>query len=214
MRILLPLCCVASTSVVAHPHIFIETAVTVVVDDAGAVLGVEVTWVYDDFFSLLLVEDLGLDPDGDMALQPAELRALEDAVLTWPEGFTGDVWVDGPGGDVALAPREDHRVMYDDGRVTEVHFRPLATPVSATEAVNVRVYDPGYYTAYSVTGPVELRGPEGCQIWMTPADLNAAYSLLDEMLYGRPASDVGADEEFPEVGASFADTVTVTCSVG
>jgi hypothetical protein len=43
------------------------------------------------------------------------------------------------------------------------------------------------------------------------ADLNAAYSLVDELLYGRPASDVGPDEAFPEVGEAFSDTVVVTC---
>jgi hypothetical protein len=42
-------------------------------------------------------------------------------------------------------------------------------------------------------------------------DLNAAYSLVDEFLYGRPAADVGAEEQLPEVGLQFAETIFVTC---
>jgi len=76
----------------------------------------------------------------------------------------------------------------------------------------VQVYDPFYYVAYEIVGDIGLTGGDGCVAQYQKADLNAAYSLVDELLYGRPASDVGPDEQFPEVGVAFADTVTVSCN--
>jgi hypothetical protein len=65
--------------------------------------------------------------------------------------------------------------------------------------------------AYEISPSIALRGGEGCEVTLRKADLAAAYALVDELLYGRPASDVGPDEAFPEVGEAFADTVIVTC---
>ena len=42
--------------------------------------------------------------------------------------------------------------------------------------------------------------------------LDAAASLVTaHVLHGRSAAEVGPDEDFPRVGAAFADTATVTC---
>ena len=49
----------------AHPHIFVDTALKVLVTDDGQLESIEVTWVYDEFYSLLIFEDLGLDADFD-----------------------------------------------------------------------------------------------------------------------------------------------------
>ena len=64
----------------------------------------------------------------------------------------------------------------------------------------------------ALASPVTVEGRDDCTVDVIPANLDAAYSLVDELLYGRPASDVGPDEDFPEVGRSFADTVVVTCA--
>jgi hypothetical protein len=60
---------------------------------------------------------------------------------------------------------------------------------------------------------VNIVGRDDCEVLVAPANLDAAYTLVEELLYGRPASDVGVDEEFPEVGVAFADTIEVTCAV-
>ena len=187
---------------------------TVHVNEAGDVYAVDVVWTYDDFFSLLILEDLGLDSDGDKELTAEEKAVLRNIVLDWPADFGGDLLVETAAGAVALGPVKDHEAEYIEGRVVETHTRWLDTPAAAGEGVNIRVFDPGYYTAYALTGGVTLDAPEGCEMWIVPADLDAAYSLVDELLYGRPASDVGPEEAFPEVGAAFADMITVTCPAG
>ena len=59
----------------AHPHLFIDAGLELVYDDQGALSQVAVEWRYDAFYSLLIVEDLGLDPDGDGILTPQEEAA-------------------------------------------------------------------------------------------------------------------------------------------
>jgi len=203
--------CVATTAQ-AHPHIFVEAQVEVVMDSAGGMIGVRLIWDYDDFFGFLLTTDLGIDTDGDMVLTAEEAAMLEAQVLDWPADFSGDLSVTQNGQVLALGPREQASAELRNGRVRETHFRPLATPADAATPVLVQVYDPFYYVAYEIVGDIGLTGGDGCVAQYQKADLNAAYSLVDELLYGRPASDVGPDEQFPEVGVAFADTVTVSCN--
>ena len=67
----------------AHPHVFVDATVEVLTD-AGAVTGVRLVWSYDDFFSLMLTEDLGVDTDGDLILTDAEAAACAPAVSATP----------------------------------------------------------------------------------------------------------------------------------
>src|SRR6056297_2811011 len=62
----------------AHPHVFVDVTLRFLPDAEGRLTGVEVTWAYDDFFSLLVLEDRGLDADGDMILTEAERAAGRD----------------------------------------------------------------------------------------------------------------------------------------
>jgi ABC-type uncharacterized transport system substrate-binding protein len=200
-----------SGPVAAHPHIFVEAEVEVVFDGEGLVAGVRLSWTYDDFFSFLLSSELGLDADGDLEMTAQELETLAGQVLDWPADFGGDLYLRQGDATVTLGARSEASVDYVDGRVIERHFRPLAEPLDASAPLTVQVYDPFYYVAYEISPDITLAGGEGCGAELRKADLNAAYSLVDELLYGRPASDVGPDEYFPEVGEAFADTVFVTC---
>jgi ABC-type uncharacterized transport system substrate-binding protein len=202
---------VAGAPVVAHPHIFVEAQVEVVIDDANRITGVRLSWTFDVFFSFMLTEDIGLDTDGDLVMTEEELANLAGQVLDWPVDFGGDLYLTQRDAALALGPRAEASVAYEDGKVIERHFRPLEAPVDASVTVAVQVFDPFYYVAYEISREIVVTGGNGCTAELKKADLNAAYSLVDELLYGRPASEVGPDEAFPEVGQAFSDTVFVTC---
>lgn len=195
----------------AHPHIFVEAAVELVFDDTGRMAGVRLSWTYDEFFSFMLTSDLELDMDGDLVMSSEELETLAGQVLEWPADFGGDLYLTQRESQIALGPRGEASVDYVDGKVIERHYRPLAEPLDASWPVAVQVYDPFYYVAYEISPEIGLQGGAGCAVELRKADLNAAYSLVDELLYGRPASDVGPEESFPEVGEAFSDTVFVSC---
>jgi len=209
---LLALALIASgSSVLAHPHVFIETQVTALFDDQGRFQGVRLIWTYDDYFSLLITEDLGVDTDGDMILTQQEAAKLNSYMTDWEADCKGDLLIATAAGPLDLGAVQDHTGVMEEGRIIETHTRLLATPQDMTGPVTVQVFDPGFYTAYTVVGSLGIEGRDDCTAVYQAADLNKAYSLADELLMGRAASDVGPDEAFPEIGQAFADTVTVTC---
>ncbi|MBQ2260975.1 MAG: DUF1007 family protein [Loktanella sp.] len=195
----------------AHPHVFVDVEMAVVFDSDGGV-GVRLDWVYDAYFSMLVTADLGIDVDGDLQLTPEEQALLDEQIAAWPPDFDGDLEVLQGDQPLPLASKRDHSMIYRDGLLRETHLRPLAQIADRTASLTILPYDPTYYIAYGLAGTVRVEGRDDCDVSIIPADLNAAYSLVDELLYGRPAEDVGPDEDFPEVGRSFADTVVVTCA--
>lgn len=188
-----------------HPHVFVDTKLKVLISADGTLQGVEVHWTYDEFYSLLLMADLGLDPDGDGELTDAELARLDGFDLQWIEGFEGDSYAVRNGRPVALGKPSGRGVSVKAGRITSAHFRPAQGPAAG---VVLKAYDPTFYTAYHLIGPVATEGP--CSATIQPADLDAAYTLVEELLYATPAADV--EDAYPEVGESFADTVTLSCA--
>jgi len=196
---------------VAHPHVFVQAKMTVVFAE-GDTVAVRLEWIYDEFFSLLVSSDLGIDLDGDTVLTAAEQALLDAQITAWPEGYDGDLEVMQGETVLALADKRDHRMTFAEGIFVETHLRPVANLADPSAPLIVRAYDPTYYIAYDLLGPVAIEGRDDCEATITPANLDAAYTMVEELLYGRPASDVGPDEEFPEVGQAFADTVTVTCA--
>lgn len=193
---------------VAHPHVFIDTGLTLVTDETGNLIGVEVIWTYDDLYSMLLFEDMGVDQDFDGRLSDREITRLDGFDMQWVPGFEGDLFVTTGEKTLRLGPPEPRGTDVADARISTRHYRPLPEPVPVAD-VAVRAYDPTYYTAYDLTQGVTLAGPAPCSVTVVPADLDRAYTMVEEMLYAQPADQM--ENNFPKVGEAFADTVTVTC---
>ena len=191
----------------AHPHVFVDTALKVVLNEDGFVQGVEVVWAYDALYSMLTFEDMGLDNDYDGHLNDNEVAFLTGFDLNWVEGFAGDLYLETAADPITLGPPEGRGLAIEDARIVSTHYRPLVEPVAASGVI-LRAYDPTFYTAYDLTRGVTVDGE--CSVEVTPADLNEAYTLVEEMLYAIPASQ--QEDAFPEVGEAFADTVVLQCA--
>lgn len=190
--------------VAAHPHIFVDVALRVELTPERELRGVEITWRYDELYSLLMFEDLGLDSDFDGRLNDSELAFLDGFDMNWIDGFEGDMYVTRHGEALTLGPPEPRGTDVENGQIITRHFRTLSGPASG---VLLEAYDPTFYTAYALDGAVTVEGD--CAANVTPADLAAAYANLEELMYGM--SQEQADTEFPQVGAQFADKVTLQC---
>ena len=198
------LCCLPVAAAQAHPHVFVDTDLTLETDAAGMVTAVTIAWTYDDFFSLLIFEDMGLDPDGDGTLNGAELVRLKGFDLVeWPDWYEGDIYLTSGGAAVALDLPQATEIAVDQGRITATHRRMLTTPVPANRLI-LRQYDPTYYVAYSVRR-VEV-GPE-CTLTLIPAEPGEAERALAEAL----PNDPEARYESIQLGVYFADTFELFC---
>jgi ABC-type uncharacterized transport system substrate-binding protein len=189
----------------AHPHIFVDTTLRVLTDDQGRAIGVEVTWAYDELYSLLILEDMELDSDYDGILTGEELARLHKFDMNWDAGFAGDLYATGGAGALALGAPQPVETRFENAKIVTRHIRSFAQP---QQGVVLRAYDPTFYTAYDLTGGVHA--PEGCTVHRQAADLDAAYDKVAKMM---DQNDY-ADDDYPAVGDAFADTVTVTCADG
>ncbi|MAU50840.1 MAG: hypothetical protein CMN17_00345 [Roseovarius sp.] len=189
----------------AHPHVFVDVALRFQDDGAGNLTGVEVTWSYDDFFSLLIFADMGLDPDGDGQLTEAELKRLRGFDLVeWPEGFEGDLYIHAGGQKIALDHPVPTGIRVEAGRIVATHTRSFG-PVPA-DGLRVEPYDPTYYVDYTLAGPVIL--PAGCAYTIREPDLDESQRAFRDML-----AQLSAEQQYEgvEVGNLFSDTMVISC---
>ena len=73
----------------AHPHIYIDTDFDLVFDTDGKLAAVRIDWAYDDFYSLLMIEENGLDADGDGTPEQARLDAFAGPGRRLGSGLSG-----------------------------------------------------------------------------------------------------------------------------
>lgn len=188
----------------AHPHIFVDTVLHIDINDAGQATGISVTWTYDDFFSLLIFEDMGLDPDGDAQLTQAELDTLRGFDLVeWPDGFEGDLYMFRNGEKQPLDFPEVTGIAVVDGRIVASHHHSFA-PVPAGE-VSFMQYDPTFYVAYTVTD--DVTADHGCRAVIDRIDKDAAAKKVETLTGTEPENMF----EVLQLGIYYADTIRLTC---
>ncbi|MFN4057730.1 MAG: DUF1007 family protein [Roseinatronobacter sp.] len=194
----------------AHPHIFVDATVELLFGRDGTPHAVRIGWVYDPVFSMLLVGDMELDPDFDGILTPEEMAALQGFDMNWIPGYHGDTHLTQAGKALELGPPQDWTSDYHDGQLRSTHLRALPALDHSAEWT-LSVYDPTYYTSYSLAAAPVLTGREDCRARVFVPDWEAAgaqlQAALDEML------GAGRDMEmdFPAVGALFSEEVRIQC---
>lgn len=197
----------------AHPHEFVDTGLTFRFDDNGMLGAISVVWLYDDLTSLLILEDLGLDPDGDGKLTDQETARLTEMAGSWPEGFDGNLYLTADGVPVALSGPLDATAGLRDGRVFMSHIRALVRRIDpVTEHAALQAYDPSYYTFYDLTGVPGVIGREGCEVTTEAADMALAQKLYDAALAELTDEEIMEQGKFPEIGGAFAATLRLTCA--
>lgn len=188
----------------AHPHVFVDSSVQLDINADAQVTDVTVTWTYDDFTTLLILEDLGIDPDGDGILTAAETeQMLGFDLIQWPDGFEGDLYLYRDGAKVPLAHPTPVSVTLTDGRLTGTHQRVV--PDVPADGLVLRQYDPTYFVAYTL-GSVTLPAP--CRADITPPDPAKAEAALKDAIENTPEDHF----EVLELGIYHADEVVISCN--
>lgn len=197
--------------VMSHPHVFVDTGVEFIVDDAGRLTHVRVTWAYDELSSLFWLEELKLDQDGDGILTESEKSFLTGFDAQWDEGFYGDFVVYANGDRVALSRPLEPTVTTEDGRIVSSHLRAVeGAPVSAS-SLTAKAYDETYYTAYEVTRPIIVSSPAPCEISRIDPDIDGELAQMRAFLLTLDAEYDLEENDIPLVGENFATEIFVSC---
>lgn len=200
----------------AHPHVFIDTGLEIVFDDDGRLAAVQVVWVYDEFYTMMALDDYGMDPGFTGAVTEAERAELAAIYANWDEGYAGDLYPDLAGRPLTLSG--PLRVVADvrEGRLVIAHRRAFPDrPALGGEELVLRVYDPTYFTAYTIASAPAIRGRQDCSAEVWGPDWEAASVRLTaalEELAGDGADALEIEANFPAVGADFAEEVRLRCA--
>jgi len=193
----------------AHPHIFIDAGFSVERDAGGRPVAIEVTWLYDELYTLILLQDYGLDEDYDLILTEDEVAATLGFDLNWSSGFEGGLVIEQGGQRLTLGPPEPVTLeLVEPGQFRTTHRRSISG--GAAGDFTVSIFDPAFYIAFEMILATGVADTPGCRTELVRADLDAAYAVLEAAI-----NDIGgavaAEDNFPPVGAHFADRIEVTC---
>lgn len=215
VKALLIAACLAPTMAAAHPHVFLDTMLVLSFDAQQRLASIRVAWLYDEYFSMSVFADMGVDTDLDGKLTEDELAKLQGFNLNWPPGFVGDLYVESDGVDQPLAGPTDTSVRVEDGRILSFMSRDLVTPVQiGTKGLTIRNYDPYYYDEFTITAPPILKNaPPGCAARIVEPDLSAADQALKTALLKIPPGQ-SIEGDYPQVGKLYAQAVQLTCAGG
>lgn len=199
--------------VMAHPHVYIDAGLDMDYNADGDLAQITVQWAYDDFYSLLIIEDMGLDPDGDGILTEDETRQLQGFDSEWEPGFDGRLFPTVDGTPVAMQPGRDFTARYQDGRLISTHVRVLDEPVQGEKPVQIQVYDPEYYVQFSMPEAPAITGRDDCRIDLQSGDPAAAAAAYDKAVSDALDDDSTAQAEMltVDIGDAGADQVRVVC---
>jgi ABC-type uncharacterized transport system substrate-binding protein len=153
------LAAVASTSAVAHPHVFVDYAVTLVLG-GERLTGVRLTWTFDDLFSGFILQEFDQDRNG--VLSASEMQRIEAKHLAEFKRVGYYTTINLNGNEVTVPDAREFRATVAKGLVTYEFTLPVAASLASTTAIEVSVDDPVYYIAYipvAVSPKTQTIGP-------------------------------------------------------
>ena len=200
-----------SLPALAHPHVFIDTGLEFIVDDGGQLTHVRVTWAYDEFYSLLVLEDQKLDQDGDGRLTPSEQLFLAGFDAEWVDDYNGDLVLFADGAPVQLSGPMLPTATTEDGRIVTSHLRAVTDGAVPASALLAKAYDETYYTAYEISRPVIISGPDACKIDRVEPDIDGQLAQMQAFLRTLDADYDLEENDIPLVGENFATEIRVSC---
>ncbi len=206
------LCLGLPGTALAHPHIFVDTGLIVVFDDQQRLTHVRVTWAYDDFYSLLIAEDYGVDNDGDGALTPQEEATMSGFDANWVPGFNGDLEVMLDGQLLTLSGPLEPTATMKDGRIVSTHLREVTgTPLVGGDPLSLKAFDETYYTAYELSLPLEVIGAPTCNMERIEPDIDGELAAMRaQLLRLDPSADL-EENDIPLIGGQFATEMRISC---
>lgn len=185
----------------AHPHHWIDVFAEWQFDAGGLISSVKLRWLFDDYYSVLLVD--GAAATGE------ELQAVLSKILSNTAKHHYFIRVEQEAGAASFGVPVQARIGVQDHRI-EIEFRlPMRAPLDPRHGdIVYRVAEPTYYfeMLHAEEGPAIMLkdAPEGCRYDIEAPKPDAALIAYAAAL---GINESGGDE----LGIQFAETVTIRC---
>ncbi|MBB3987234.1 polyphosphate kinase [Sagittula marina] len=194
----------------AHPHVFVDVTGSFVLNDSGQLEAVRIHWLYDAFTTLMVIQNLGLDPDRDGTLYEADLNRIIEGETDWAPDYEGDTYLHIDGEKVRLSRPQKAWAEAPGDQIGVGFTLSLGKPIDMTgRTATLELYDPIYYYAYTVTDKSAVEGPAGaCRFEIIHFDPDEEIAKLQDQLRALSREEIPDD---PNVGGLFAETLELTC---
>ncbi|MEM6679850.1 MAG: DUF1007 family protein [Pseudomonadota bacterium] len=200
----------AATSATAHPHVFVDGQLDVVVSAGERFEAVSVTLHYGPFETLYLLSENGITLDPDQGLSAAHQEALVRQLGVWPDEFEGFAHLSLAGERQRLGRPEALVVFLEDGNLRLRYRRRLEEPAAmAGRAAEIAFYEATYFYELRMVNEAEIIGAAGtCAAETVPFSPSNELLALQTSLFDIPPDET---PDIDHVGAFFADRVRLSC---
>ncbi|MCB2010327.1 MAG: DUF1007 family protein [Geminicoccaceae bacterium] len=189
----------------AHPHSWIDVRVEVMLDSNGAISGLELYWLFDEWYTVYIAEEFT-----ESALAPTEylnsLARQNLANLAEYDYFT-KVMINGD--PVGIKDVTTFDTGLSDERLWLTFDVLLDRPVDPqAQTVSYKVYDPTYYIEilHIEENPVTFSGAGAHDCAAEVVDANPGFEAV-ALASALDITQTGGDH----LGELFAQTVKVSC---
>lgn len=192
----------------AHPHVFAEANLEIIVDDGGTVEALRHVWRFDDLFSsTVLIE---FDMNADLELGADELDAVAAVIHESLAEFDYFQFVTLDGREIKMQPPERIIADFQDSQLIILFESYPAQPLRLEGIAGFGVYDPTFYTAIDFFDDSSMSVsslPANCEQNVVRPDPDEAIAMnqqsLTEAFFDDPSSN--------DLSKIFATRLELTC---
>ncbi len=192
----------------AHPHIFAEARLDVMVDADRSVTALRNLWRFDDLFSsTVLVE---FDKNKDLTLDDGELQAIADTIYKSLAEFDYFQLVSANGKSIAMQQPKQLIATFEQNQLVVLFETAPKAPLKLAGKVDFGIYDPTFYTAIDFTDDENMSIsalPDGCRRAVIRPDPDEAIAqnqdTLTEDFFNQPGGN--------DMGKIFATRLEIQC---
>lgn len=198
----------AGSGAFAHPHVFVEASLEIVLDKDGRFSKLRQVWRFDELFSATVVLDF--DKNNDGSLDEAELATVSATVKKTISEF--DFHTAMRGGSKVLEfyePDEMPAYMEGDRLIMFFTVEPAQQYAFENGPLKVTASDASYYVAFDFSDEsVTVEGGAAqCSAQVTHPDFDNLYAsnpqMLTEAFFNNP--------DQPDLSDDFSSWAIVTC---
>jgi len=199
----------ASGAAGAHPHVFAEARLDVVLSaDHQSVKALRHLWRFDELFSSTVL--MQFDKNSDLKLDDAELKDVADTIFSSLAEYDYFQLVTVDGKDVHMNAPSQVMTNFDNDQLIVLFESEPATPIKLAGTIDFGVYDPTFYTAIDFTEDANMaveRLPSTCTRKVIRPDPDTAIAQNQKTLTDAFFNDpTGTD-----MSKIFATKLELTC---
>ena len=134
---------------VAHPHVFAEARLDVMVNPDNTVKSLRHLWRFDDLFSSTVLMEF--DKNSDLKLDEGELAEVSKTIFDSLAEYKYFQLVTVDGADIDMKPPEQLIAEYQDNQLIVLFESSPSAPLKLKGKIDFGIYDPTFYTAIDFT---------------------------------------------------------------